>query len=141
MHVCDPDHRGPLAMRRLGQGPSILHPGFERVDRRGILREVLSGGRWTTLLWGEMKAGAILGNHYHRRTDIFFFMERGRARVRTVTPGSGRSREFVVTAQQGMFLPAGLAHAIQFKRLSTFLLLKSRPHQDRRSDVVLYPVF
>ncbi len=124
----------------LRRASRIIQPSFERVDHRGVLRELLSGGRWTTLLQGEMRTGAILGNHYHRRTDVFFFMEHGRARVRTVTPRSGRSQELVVTAQQGVLLRAGVAHAIQFEQPSTFFLLKSRPHQDRRSDIVPYQV-
>ena len=43
---------------------TIVVPGFERRDGRGIFREVINGFDARSLVCGEMKAGAVLGRNY-----------------------------------------------------------------------------
>src|SRR6266545_7284137 len=74
----------------------ILGPRFERRDDRGVFREVLTGFPAGTVVCGPMHAGAVMGNHYHRRTRVFFYLFTGRADVRTVEVETGAKDEFPV---------------------------------------------
>ena len=59
----------------------VLSPRFERRDDRGVFREILSGFPAGTVVCGRMNAGAVMGNHYHRRTRVFFYLFAGEADV------------------------------------------------------------
>ena len=61
----------------------ILNPSFVRVDKRGVLKELINNPnkKWSVLNYGTMKKGAIIGNHYHKKTEVFFFLTKGKAKV------------------------------------------------------------
>lgn len=103
----------------------VIRPSFERVDDRGVLREVLNSGRWECLLSGEMKAQAVMGNHYHKKTNVFFFLTSGRADVTSVHMGTGSRRRYVLRRLEGILLKPHVAHAIRFEEDSSFIMLKS----------------
>ena len=115
---------------------SVISPSFRRRDRRGILVEMLNDGRWASVLCGRMKAGAVMGNHYHKRTEVFFFLTSGSAEVvcRPVGGATPRSRRCAIRAHEGVWLRAGTAHAIRFTRPSAFVMLKSRRYRPSQPD-------
>ncbi len=59
----------------------VVTAGFERKDARGVFREVLNGFEARTFITGRMSKDAVLGNHYHRKTRVFFYLTRGAALV------------------------------------------------------------
>lgn len=118
----------------------VFGPRFEREDERGVFREVLTGFPAGTVVCGNMKAGAVMGNHYHRRTRVFFYLLAGRANVRTVEVRTGRKDEFALGENQGVFLEPGESHAIRFLTDSEFLMLKSLPYDAADPDTIAYPV-
>lgn len=118
----------------------IVTPGFERKDERGVFREVLNGFEARTFVCGEMKAEAILGNHYHKRTRVFFYLTRGAARVATVDVETGAKDAFELTANQGIFFEVNESHALRFTAESEFVMLKSRPYDPADPDTYRYPV-
>jgi len=115
-------------------------PRFERRDSRGIFREILSGFPAGTVACGNMGAGAVMGNHYHRRTRVFFYLLSGRAGVRTVDIETGAPDRFLLAENQGVLLEPGQAHAIRFLVDSEFLLLKSLPYDPHDPDTFAHPV-
>lgn len=121
-------------------GHTIVSPLFERRDSRGIFREVLSGFPAGTVVAGHMGAGAVMGNHYHRRTRVFFYLLAGRAGVRTVNIQSGVRDKFLLGENQGVFLEPGESHAIRFLVDSDFLMLKSLPYDPHDPDTFAHPV-
>ena len=118
----------------------ILHPLFERRDDRGVFREVLAGFPAGTVVCGRMNAGAVMGNHYHRRTRVFFYLLSGAAEVRTVGVETGATERFELGANQGVFFEPGEAHAIRFRKESEFLMLKSLPYDPADPDTIAFPV-
>lgn len=118
----------------------IIQPGFERRDERGILREVLNGFSAQTLLCGTMHAGAVMGNHYHRKTRVFFYLLRGEARIETVDVATGVRDAFLLSENQGVFLAPGESHAIRYSAESDFLMLKSLPYDPADPDTYSHPV-
>ena len=114
--------------------------GHERVDDRGRLVEVLNEGTWRSVLTGTMKAGAIMGNHYHKHTVVYFYLLGGSAMVRTVHVESGRRDELSLRPGSGVFLPVMESHAIQFIEPSSFIMLKSRPYDPKEPDTYRFPV-
>jgi dTDP-4-dehydrorhamnose 3,5-epimerase-like enzyme len=115
-------------------GHEVVRPRFERRDSRGIFREILSGFPAGTVVSGHMGAGAVMGNHYHRRPRVFFYMLRGKAGVRTVSVESGRADQFLLGENEGVLLEPGESHAIRFLVDSEFLMLKSLPYDPQDPD-------
>ena len=118
----------------------VLGPRFERTDSRGVFREILSGFPAGTVASGRMGAGAVMGNHYHRRTRVFFHLLSGRAGVRTVDIETGRQDKFLLGENEGVFLEPGESHAIRFLVDSEFLMMKSRPYDPQDPDTFAHAV-
>ena len=118
----------------------IIHPGFVRRDERGTFAEVLNDGRWECLIVAEMKSGAVLGHHYHKLTDVFLYLRTGGAAVSEVDLGTGAGRRRTLAAGEGLWLHAGVAHAIRFEEASSVILLKSRRYDSRDPDTYACPV-
>jgi quercetin dioxygenase-like cupin family protein len=115
-------------------------PGFERRDDRGVFREVLNGFDARTLVCGEMKAGAVLGNHFHRRTRVFFYLARGEAEVRTLHVETGEKDLFSLRENQGVFFEVNETHAVHFLRDGEFVMLKSLAYDPADPDTFPHPV-
>lgn len=118
----------------------VLPLSFERVDDRGVFQEVLNEGHWEALLRGEMRTGAVMGNHYHRRTVIFFHLTRGAAQIKTVHVNTGERDEFTLGAGQGVLLRPEESHAIRFLEDSEFIMLKSVKYNPQDPDTFPFPV-
>lgn len=118
----------------------ILAPRFERRDERGVFREILSGFPAGTVVCGRMAAGAVMGNHYHRKTRVFFYLLTGSAAIRTIDVASGATDAFVLGENEGVFLEPGESHAIRFQAASAFLMLKSLPYDENDPDTYGHPV-
>ncbi len=119
---------------------TVLRPTFTRNDERGILREILNTGVWQSLLQGEMKAGAVMGNHYHQETEVFFFLLSGQVRVVTEHTQTKARDEFTLKALEGVMLRVMESHAITFQEPSVYLLFKSLPYDPQAPDTYHYPV-
>lgn len=119
---------------------TILAPSFTRQDDRGIFTEVINSGHWESLITGQMQEGAVLGNHYHQETTVFFFLTSGRVRIKTVHIQTGAQDEFQLEAEQGVMLIPYESHAIHFEALSTFMMLKSLHYDPAQPDTYPYRV-
>jgi dTDP-4-dehydrorhamnose 3,5-epimerase-like enzyme len=117
-----------------------LLPTFQRTDDRGTFIEVLNSGRWEALIFGRMQSGAVMGNHYHRKTEIFFFLTKGSARIDTVHVETQARGSLSLLAEQGVVLEANESHAIRFLEDSEFIMLKSLRHDPADPDTFPYPV-
>lgn len=118
----------------------VLPLAFERVDVRGLFQEVLNDGHWEALLRGQMHAGAVIGNHYHKRTVIFFHLTRGSTHIKTVHVDTGERDEFSLSAGQGVMLHTDESHAIRFLEDSEFVMLKSVKYNPDDPDTFPFPV-
>jgi dTDP-4-dehydrorhamnose 3,5-epimerase-like enzyme len=118
----------------------ILEPSFERTDERGTFIEVLNRGRWEALICGQMRAKAVMGNHYHKKTEVCFFLRTGSARIDTIHVESGELRRFPLSAKQGIILRTKESHAIHFLEDSEFIMLKSLRYDPADPDTFSFPV-
>jgi len=118
----------------------ILGPRFERRDDRGVFLEILNGFPAGTVVCGRMNAGALMGNHFHRRTRVFFYVLAGAADVGTVNVETGAKEKFQLGENQGVFFEPGESHAIRFREESDFLMVKSLPYDPADPDTIEYPV-
>lgn len=119
---------------------AVVTPGLSRKDERGLFTEIIAGFPAKALLSGRMKAGAVMGNHYHERTRVFFYVEDGAVEVRTVDVATGSRDRFTLSAGQGVVLEPGESHAIRFTVESSWLMLKSEAHDPDNPDTVSHPV-
>ncbi len=113
---------------------------FRRTDERGTLVEVLNTGQWGAVLYGEMRRGAVMGNHFHRRTEVYVFLVRGQARVTAVNVDTGARSESMLATGEGVHLPVNESHALRFLEDSMFIMLKSLPFDPGDPDTFSHPV-
>jgi quercetin dioxygenase-like cupin family protein len=118
----------------------ILTPSFERKDDRGIFLEILNDGSWEALIGGRMNSDAVIGNHYHKKTVIFFFLTSGSARIRTIHVETADKDDFLLQAGQGVILNTNESHAIRFIEESDFVMLKSLRYDPADPDTYRFPV-
>lgn len=116
----------------------ILKPSFVRTDNRGTLTEVLNDHHWESLLTGEMNPGAVMGDHYHKLTDVFFYMIRGEVEIKTVHVETGIRDQFSLKDGEGVLLHTNESHAITFLAPSQFIMLKSKRYDPANPDT--YPL-
>jgi dTDP-4-dehydrorhamnose 3,5-epimerase-like enzyme len=121
-------------------GHEIITPSFERADERGLFQEVLNDGQWESLIAGRMNAGAALGNHYHKKTVIFFYLTRGSARIKTVHVHTDERDVFSLESGQGVMLRTDESHIIRFLEESEFVMLKSLRYNSADPDTYEFPV-
>ncbi|MGB9616217.1 MAG: hypothetical protein ACP5M0_13765 [Desulfomonilaceae bacterium] len=119
---------------------TVLGPEYERNDERGLFQEIVSQGPWESLIRGEMRKGAVIGNHYHKLTKIFFFLVKGSVRIRTVNVQTGARDEFYVNSGQGTSLTPYESHAIEFLEDSEIIMLKTHRYDAQAPDTFDYPV-
>lgn len=118
----------------------IVKPTFTRTDARGLFMEVLNDGRWETLLTGTMNPGAVLGDHYHKETIVFFFLTRGAAHIKTIDVETRARDAFDLRSGEGVLLHTGESHAIHFAELSDFIMLKSKRYDPANPDTFEFVV-
>jgi dTDP-4-dehydrorhamnose 3,5-epimerase-like enzyme len=118
----------------------IIRPTFTRQDERGTLHEILNGGEWRSVVQGEMNVGAVMGNHYHQKTLVFFFLLSGHARVITLDIHSREREQFDLTAMEGVIFPVNVSHSVTFIEHGQYLMLKSLPYDPQNPDTYAYPV-
>jgi len=118
----------------------IIKPSFTRSDTRGVLTEILNGGHWESILNGDMKPGAVMGNHYHNDTVVFFYLTSGAVTVKTIDVQTGERDTFQLGANEGVMLYTGESHAIHFDEQSGFIMLKSKLYDPQNPDTFAYPV-
>lgn len=100
--------------------------------------ELINSGRWQSILYGYLHKGAVLGNHYHKKTDIFFFVLTGQV-VLTYFKKQARSPSAKqLKPLEGMIIPRGFGHAVRALEETTFILAKSRIYTPSNPDI--YPV-
>ncbi len=119
---------------------AVMKPEYERNDDRGLFQELLSTGPWESLIRAEMLKGAVIGNHYHKVTKIFFFLVRGLVRIRTVNVETGDRDDFTIEAGQGTMLLPYESHAIEFMDNSEIIMLKTHRYDPKSPDTFDYPV-
>ena len=116
----------------------VVTAAFERKDARGIFREVLNGFEARTFITGRMEKGAVLGNHYHRKTSVFFYLTRGAARVATLNVETGERDAFTLERDQGCFFELNESHSVRFTEEGEFVMLKSLAYDPADPDT--YPL-
>jgi quercetin dioxygenase-like cupin family protein len=117
-----------------------IAPSFERTDDRGLFQEILNDGHWENLIRGRMNPGAVIGNHYHKKTVVFFYLTTGSAQVKTVNVDTGAREDFGLHANQGILLKVNESHAIRFHEESEFIMLKSLRYDPADPDTYGFPV-
>jgi dTDP-4-dehydrorhamnose 3,5-epimerase-like enzyme len=118
----------------MGDTVVAVRPSYRRADARGTFVEALNGAGWGCLIHGRMRAGAVMGNHYHARTRVFFYLTDGSAEVVSLTRATGARSTWVIGSEEGLVLEAGVAHAIRFLEDASFILLKSERYDPADPD-------
>lgn len=117
-----------------------ITPSFNRTDGRGTFQEILNGGHWEALIRGTMNPGAVMGNHYHKKTVIFFYLTSGSVQIKTIHVDTRQTDEFHLSGGQGVILRTDESHAIRFLEETDFIMLKSLKYDPQDPDTYAFPV-
>lgn len=118
----------------------IIRPSFVREDERGTLRELLNSGTWRSVIQGEMAAGAVMGDHYHKETQVFFYLISGSLDAITEDIITGERDSFSLRGGEGVILMPNESHKLTFTGDTVYLLLKSNPYDPNAPDTYHHPL-
>jgi dTDP-4-dehydrorhamnose 3,5-epimerase-like enzyme len=106
----------------------IVKPSFEKVDDKGVFKELINdpSRAWTVANWGIKKKGAVMGNHYHKETEIFFFMVKGEAKVSVVDVNTKSREDTILKEGTGIFFKPYQSQVLTFLSESEFFMLKTK---------------
>ena len=104
----------------------IIHPSFIREDTRGIFIEAFNKGNWKQIVYGNMKKAAVMGNHYHKLTDVLFFVVKGRVKINLLNIKTAEEATVSLSKHQGIILKRDTSHVVKFLEDSIFVMCKSR---------------
>ncbi len=119
---------------------TILTPTFVRHDERGDFFEMLNGSKWKNISYGKMKKGSVMGNHYHKKTRVFFFILSGSARIENVNVKTKKRKSCVLFSNEGILFGPYFSHAVIFKEKSLFLMGKEKTYNKETPDTYEYIV-
>lgn len=117
-----------------------IKPVFIREDKRGVFSEALNGSRWENASYGVMKKGSIMGNHYHKKTSVYFFITSGSARVKTINVKTKKVESLKLKTHEGVLLTPNYSHAILFEEKSSFIMGKSIAYNSKKPDTYEFHV-
>jgi len=118
----------------------LVKPTFIRRDERGIFVEALNGDTWQNVSYGLMKKGAVMGNHYHKKAKVFFYIITGNVRIDTINVQTQKTDSFVLAENEGMIFMPYSSHAIRFTENATFIMGKSEKYQPDNTDTYTHVV-
>lgn len=117
-----------------------LKPSHVRQDTRGLFIEFINSGTWENVIYGKMQKGAVMGNHYHKKTTVFFFVVEGRVKIDTIDVRNKQIDSINLKENQGVILGPFHSHAIHFLNESVFVMGKSIAYDPNNSDTFKYIV-
>lgn len=114
--------------------PKKISPDFIRIDARGSLTELLNGVKFENMSTGFMKKGAVMGEHYHKETVVYFFLISGQAQARFRNVKSGSNGRMKLGENKGITIPAFYFHEIKFTQDARFIMVKSIKYDEKNPD-------
>lgn len=117
-----------------------ITPSFMREDQRGLFVEAINGTLWKNISYGKMKKGGVMGNHYHKKTKVFFFVAKGAANIDVIDVDSKDRGSILVSENEGIILAPNHSHAINFLADSIFIMGKSLKYIASSPDTYEYKV-
>jgi len=122
------------------QHERILRPSFTRNDDRGAMHELLNGGEWHSVIYGQCVAGSHMGNHYHKETLVLFFLITGRADVILEDIVTGQRSTLELSALEGIIFQTNESHVLTFTEDTNYVMLKSLAYDPDNPDTFEHPL-
>lgn len=119
---------------------TLFRPTFKRKDERGMFTEILNGGEWKNVSYGEMKQGAVMGNHYHQETKVFFCITRGSVKIDVIDVKNKKTETFTLKKSECVVFKPFYSHAIRFIENSEFIMGKDIAYNLSNPDTYPFEV-
>ena len=104
----------------------FTYPHLHFADTRGLIHGVTQLRDWEEINYAESAAGAVRGNHYHRRTTEGFYIISGRMKVSTVSLADGRRYWFYAEAGDSFTIAPMQRHTFEIVEKSSWINFLSR---------------
>lgn len=98
-------------------------------DERGTITDLLNNVEIRHVGILTSRAGAIRGNHYHKKASQYSYVIKGRLEVVSQTPGQQPESETVSQGDMFLDLP-GTSHAMRFLDDTELLVLTTVPRDE-----------
>ena len=118
----------------------IIKPSYKREDERGLLLEIVKNKPFVDLLYGKMKKGSIIGNHYHKKTLEFLHLLEGKAHIYTKNIKNGKKLDFILNKGEGISFDLYESISIEFLYDSKLLLFNNKTFDKDNPDIYNYIV-
>lgn len=113
-----------------------LFPDFDFEDERGRLVQLVHMG-YTQVNVITSKAGAMRGNHYHRRSTEAFYVVSGSV---VVTLEWNKNREEVIFKSGNFFqIQPGIIHSMLYPEDTTLIALYDLPIEQKDGKKDIFP--
>ncbi|MCX6706177.1 MAG: WxcM-like domain-containing protein [Candidatus Woesebacteria bacterium] len=112
----------------------ISKPNFIREDDRGTFAEFINGDLWKNFSYGKMRSGAVMGNHYHKKTTVLFYLISGSVQVDIFNVKENTLERINLKENEGVTLEPYFSHAIRFLQNGTFVMAKSLKYNNKKPD-------
>ena len=116
----------------------IKQPIYSRSDKRGVFFELISFGKWETLIIGKMKKGAQMGHHYHQKTIVFYYLLSGRVKIITLNLKNNKKCINFLNSHQGYIFRPEEVRIIKYEKNSRFIMLKSKKYNEKQPDLIKF---
>jgi len=121
----------------------ILPDNYVRLDERGEFIECVNSEQvWKSINGGFMKKGSVMGNHYHKKCYMLFFLLSGSAEMymKHVDSSKDEVKKVIMNAPGGVIYEPLEVQAVKYLQNSTFLMLKSEVYNVGDNDTFSYNI-
>ena len=106
-------------------------------DNRGSLTQVTSGVEWRQLNVLTRKARSLGGGHYHRKTEEFFYVLKGKLELKIIDRKSQILKMHTFRTNDCFLIHPNEQHYMKFLRETVLIILYKLPYNNKNPDTIV----
>lgn len=116
----------------------IKRPEYIFKDDRGELAQIATGGPWRQLNILKRRAGSLGGGHYHKNTQEFFYVLKGKIEVSIFDTTSGNHLKATTFSKGDCFtIMPYEQHYMNFLTETVLVVLYTNPFNQEEPDILV----
>lgn len=113
---------------------NLLKPEYQHADSRRTISQLITDNIKQVNSY-QVTKGAILGEHYHRFTNEYFYVTKGTFVVFVNEVGKKQSMSRILNKQSFFMARSGLVHTIEALTNGEFLTFLTKPFDPKEPDL------
>ena len=112
----------------------LLEPEFTHSDSRRILTQLVTDNIKQVNSY-QVNKGCILGNHYHKDTNEYFYITKGSFALFMHPCGSKKAISRILNKQSFFVARSGYVHSLEALTNGEFLTFLTKPFDQKEPDI------